>query len=307
MPEPTAMGATVDRREPLRLVVVTGLSGAGRSTALKALEDIGYEAVDNLPLTLLPSLVELSLSARDDKAPRPIAVALDSRTRDFSTDALEAAIEPVRAHPHIEASLVFIDCEDEVLRRRFTETRRRHPLATDRPVRDGIEHERRLISRLRNRARLVIDTSELGINDLRRVIEGEFALEAGAILSIMVTSFSYRRGLPREADLVFDVRFLANPHYDESLRALTGADAEVAAYVARDPAFGQFFDTVRKLLLDLLPHYAREGKRYLTIAIGCTGGRHRSVMVAESLAKLLRETRHRVNLRHRDMDLPAGG
>ncbi len=307
MTDPVSSGDSAARREPLRLVIVTGLSGAGRSTALKALEDLGYEAVDNLPLTLLPSLVELSLSAGEHERPRPIAVAVDSRTRDFSADALERAIEPVRSHPDIDAKLVFIDCEDEVLRRRFTETRRRHPMATDRPVRDGIEHERRMVSRLRNGAGLVIDTSELGIHDLRRVIEGEFALEGGASLSIMVTSFSYRRGLPREAYLVFDVRFLANPHYDEALRPLTGSDPEVADYVARDPAFGPFFDTVGKLVLDLLPHYAREGKHYLTVAIGCTGGRHRSVMVAERLAKLLRETRHRVNLRHRDMDLPAGG
>lgn len=287
-----------------RMVLVTGMSGAGKSTALGVLEDLGYEAIDNLPLRLLESLLRADGGGEDR---RMMAVSVDSRTRDFTPEAFERVFGPLLARGDIDTDLLFIDCDDEVLQRRFTETRRRHPMATDRPVRDGIEHERKLISRLRHRASVVIDTSGLSSPDFRRLVAGHFRPDEESGLAITVTSFSYRRGLPREADLVFDVRFLANPHYDERLRPLTGLAPEVGAHIADDPVFTPFFSNLTGLVLSLLPHYTREGKRYLTIAVGCTGGRHRSVFVAERLAQLLREGKHHVNLRHRDMDAPTEG
>lgn len=287
-----------------RLVLVTGLSGAGKSSALHTLEDIGYEAIDNLPLALLTKLPQLE-AATAGRPTSALAVAVDSRTRDFTPEALVAALEELEGRQHLTIQLLFIDCDDEVLGRRFTETRRRHPLAIDRPVRDGIEHERKLVSRLRYRADLVVDSSQLSVADLRHLIAGHFAVDEAPGMAITVTSFAYRRGLPREADLVFDVRFLANPHYDEALRPLTGQAPEVGTFIARDPAFEPFFQHFSGLVLSLLPHFAREGKSYLTVAIGCSGGRHRSVYVAERFSQLLRDEQHRVTLRHRDMDAPA--
>ncbi|MFQ5984035.1 MAG: RNase adapter RapZ [Alphaproteobacteria bacterium] len=279
-----------------RLVLITGMSGAGKTTALKALEDIGYEAVDNLPLSLLEQVLRPVGTNR-----RPLAVDVDIRTRDFSPEAFAEIVEPVLARGDYDAKLLFIDCDDEVLRCRYTETRRRHPLASDRPVIDGIQHERRLVAGLGKRADLVIDTTHLAAADLRRLVAGNFALDDRPSLSVFVTSFSYRLGLPREADLVFDARFLANPHYDERLRPLTGRHREVGAYIEADPGFQPFFDGLVTMLLPLLPRFETEGKSYLTIAIGCTGGRHRSVFVAERLAAVLKEHRERVRVHHRDM------
>jgi UPF0042 nucleotide-binding protein len=272
-----------------RLVLVTGMSGAGRSTALKALEDLGYEAVDNLPLSFLPSLKATG---------GPVAVGIDVRTRGFNPIDLMAVFPP-------DATVVFIDADDELLRRRYTETRRPHPLAFDRPVIDGIRLERQLVSALRERADLVVDTSTLSVGDLRRILSGHFALDAPPGIAIFVRSFAYRRGLPPDADLVIDVRFLANPHYDPALRPLTGLDAAVGDRIAADPGYAGFFDGLAALLEPLLPRYANEGKSYLTIAIGCTGGRHRSVYVAERLAAWLRGQGQRVAVGHRDLDLAA--
>ncbi|MFQ5957937.1 MAG: RNase adapter RapZ [Alphaproteobacteria bacterium] len=291
---PSASAAAARRN---RLVVVTGMSGAGRTTALKALEDIGYEAVDNLPLSLMASL--LHPAAKQSEA---LAIDIDIRTRDFTVDAFEAEIAPLLARDDLDVRLLFVDCDDEALRRRYTETRRRHPLADDRPLIDGIRHERALIERLRERADIVLDTSELAIGELRQLVAGNFALADRPALSIFVTSFSYRLGLPREADLVFDVRFLANPHYEERLRPLTGLDPAVGEHITDDPGFAPFFDSLAAMLLPLLPHFEREGKSYLTVAIGCTGGRHRSVFVAERLAAILGERGRRVHVRHRDIN-----
>ena len=288
-----------------RVVLVTGMSGAGKTTALKALEDLGYEAVDNLPLSLLGNLLRPDDGEGRGERGRAVAVAVDIRTRDFSLDAFAREFTLLLGRDDLEVRLLFVDCDDEVLQRRFTETRRRHPLATDRPVRDGIGHERQLVWRLRDQAHVVVDTSGLNNTDLRRLMAGHFRLTGEPGLTITVTSFSYRRGLPREADLVFDVRFLANPHRHESLRAKSGQDAEVGAHIARDPAFTPFFSNLAAMLLSLLPRYASEGKSYLTVALGCTGGRHRSVFVAEKLARLLQDEGHRVNLRHRDIDVIA--
>ncbi len=280
-----------------RIVVVTGMSGAGTSTALKALEDLGYEAVDNLPLPLLLPLIDLS-----ETAPRPIAVAIDVRTRDFTVPALARTIATLRARG-IEARLLFLDSDDEVLLRRFTETRRRHPLAIDRPVADGLRSERAIVAPLVEEADLVLDTSLISPHELRRLLSERFAPTGAPRLHVGIQSFSFRRGLPREADLVFDVRFLDNPHWDPVLRPLTGRDAPVQERIRRDPDFEPFLDGLRGLLAPLLPRYNREGKSYLTIAVGCTGGRHRSVFVAETLAAWAREAGYSVGLAHRD--LPA--
>jgi UPF0042 nucleotide-binding protein len=297
-PAPTSE-ITPPPRAASRLLVVTGMSGAGRSTALKSLEDLGYEAVDNLPLSLLPSLLETPAERP------PLAIGIDVRTRDFGVGPLVAALDRVVAEHHLELSIVFLDCEDDWLVRRYTETRRRHPLAGDRPVIDGILLERQRVSPLRDRADLVIDTTALNPSDLKRILHGHFALNAAPGIAIFVTSFSYRQGLPREADLVFDARFLRNPHYVAALRPLTGRDPDVAAFIAADPDFAPFFERLCQWLAPLVPRFEREGKSYLTIAFGCTGGRHRSVYLAERLAQFLREQHRPVGVNHRDLDQSA--
>lgn len=284
-----------ERPRRRRLLVVTGMSGAGRSTALKALEDLGYEAVDNLPLSLLPDLL------RAPTQRPPLAVGVDVRTRDFGVGTLFAAVDRAAG----EHTLVFLDCDDETLVRRFTETRRRHPLAGDRPVSDGIALERRRLAPLRDRADLVIDTTALSPGDLKRLLHGHFAPDAAPGIAIFVTSFSYRNGLPRDADIVLDVRFLRNPHYVPDLRLLTGKDAEVGTFIDADAGFAPFFERLCAWLAPLLPRYEGEGKSYLTIAIGCTGGRHRSVYVAERLAAWLGRQGRRVGIGHRDLDQSA--
>jgi UPF0042 nucleotide-binding protein len=287
------------RPERLPVVLVTGLSGAGHTTALKILEDLGYEAVDNLPLTLMDGLA-------GGKLARPLAVGVDSRTRDFSAEALIERLRLLTGDSALEVKLLVLDCSDEVLRRRFTETRRRHPLALDRPVADGIRQERELLDPLRERADLVVDSTDLAIGDLKHLLQGHFRIRAASAAAITVMSFSYRQGLPREADLVFDARFLSNPHYRDELRPLSGKDEPVARFIEADPAWTPFFAALGNLLLPLLPRFEREGKSYLTLAVGCTGGRHRSVFTAERLAQWLREQGRHVSLRHRDLDRGAG-
>ena len=282
---------------PRRVVVVTGLSGAGRSTALKMLEDLGYEAIDNPPLDLLSSIAGEG---------GPMALGIDIRTRNFAAEPVLDRLDRLGAEPGLAVTVLFLDCDDEVLERRYTETRRRHPLAQDRRVADGIAAERRLIAPLRARADLTLDTSNLNPTDLRRVLGGHLGLDRAPGMAIFVTSFAYRAGLPREADLVFDVRFLANPHYQADLREFDGRDPRVAAYVEGDPAYPAFFDRLTGMLGPLLPRYEREGKSYLTVAIGCTGGRHRSVVVAERLAAWLSGLDRRVNLSHRELAPGAG-
>lgn len=279
-----------------RVVAVTGMSGAGRSTALKALEDMGFETVDNLPLAMLPHLI-----GSGSRFERGLAIGVDVRTRGFDVTHFTRALESLRARRGVELRSLFLDCDDEVLRRRYAETRRRHPLAADRPVADGIRHERRLLTPLKRFVDAVIDTSDMSPGMLRQRLQSALGLGAAQGVSIFVTSFSYRYGLPREADLVFDARFLSNPHYQAKLQPLTGRDKKVAAFIAKDPGFAPFFASLTSLLLPLLPRFEREGKSYLTIAIGCTGGRHRSVFVAEKLGSWLQEHGHRVTLHHRDI------
>ncbi|GHU05500.1 nucleotide-binding protein [Alphaproteobacteria bacterium] len=277
-------------------MVVTGMSGAGKTLALKNLEDLGYEAVDNIPLLLLPALLAPGVASR------PLAVGIDIRTRDFGVASLAEHLDRIMAKTPLDAKLLFIDCDDEILRRRYTETRRRHPLTVDRPLEDGIHHERELLAGLRERADFVIDTTTLPPAELKRTLALSFKLDGEPSLTTFVVSFSYRQGLPREADLVFDARFLDNPYYESDLRALDGRNSGVAAYVGSDPGFNQYFDSLTQMLEPLLPRFAREGKSYLTIAIGCTGGRHRSVVVAERLFAWLKGRGLTVGLRHRELE-----
>ena len=280
-----------------RVVILSGMSGAGMSTALKVFEDLGYEAVDNLRLALIPTLVEdVDISARH------LAVAIDTRNVNFAVEELLHVTHLLAEKANLQVGLLFLDCSDDALQQRFTETRRRHPLALDRPVTDGIRREREMLWALKNDADQVIDTSQISIHELRRLIAGYYRFDHALGLTIFVTSFSYRHGVPREADLVFDTRFLANPHWDAALRPLTGRDAPVADYIRRDPDYGGFIDHLTGLLLPLLPRYQQEGKSYLTLAIGCTGGRHRSVMVAEELTNILAVNGYIVGLGHRDLD-----
>ena len=228
---------------------------------------------------------------------------LDSRTRGFHADTLLTALDTLRGVGVMDAQLLFLDCDDDILHNRYTATRRVHPLAADRPVADGIALERELMAPARARADSVIDTSKLKLPELRAMLIAAWGLRADNSLNVMVTSFSYRQGLPREADLVFDMRFLANPFYEPELREQSGEDAGVAAYIERDPAFAPFFERLGLMLRDLLPAYARAGKRYHTIAIGCTGGRHRSVHTAKKLTETLENGPWRMALRHRDIHL----
>ncbi len=280
----------------MRVVLVTGLSGAGRSSALSILEDVGYEAIDNLPLNLLEMMID------EDGAGRRVAVGVDIRTRNFAVAPFLQQLDALESRDDLDLKLLFLDCDAEVLSRRFTETRRRHPLSQDRPLHDGIMAERRLVFPLRKRADYVIDTSSLTLGALRQQMIGQLGLSEDSGMAIFVTSFSYRMGLPREADLVFDVRFLTNPHYIPDLRPLSGRDAAVVEYIATDTAFEPFFTELTAMLKPLLPRYESEGKSYLTIAFGCTGGRHRSVALAEQLAAWLTEQWGEVSLVHRDIN-----
>ncbi len=290
-----------------RVLLVTGMSGAGKTSALKTLEDMGYEAVDNVPLSLLASLVAPAQRGfAGHGLGRPIAIGVDIRTRDFGAGPFLEELDHLVAESKAAVGMLFLDCDDDELGRRYGTTRHRHPLAQDRPVGDGIAHERRLISVLRDRADLVVDTTGMGPGGLKRILEGHFGLDYAPGLAVFVVSFSFRRGLPREADLVFDVRFLANPHYDPDLRELTGLDGAVGDFIAADKGFEQFLDGLKGLLAPLLPRYAAEGKSYLTVAVGCTGGRHRSVFVAEKLAAWLNGQGQRVQRHHRDLDVAGG-
>jgi len=232
----------------------------------------------------------------------PIVIGIDVRTHGFDVTRVLAVVRELRARDDLDARLLYLDCDNDVLLRRFTETRRSHPLAQDRPVLDGIIEERRTLRRLRDHADETIDTSMLGPHELKRLLLDRFG-HTGHGLRLSVMSFSYRRGLPREADLVFDARFLRNPYWDAALRGLTGQDPAVRRYVARDADYRQFVSDVRRLLDRLLPRFEREGKSYLTVAVGCTGGRHRSVVVAEQLADWIRRQGRPLVLAHRDIDI----
>ncbi|MBU6498145.1 MAG: RNase adapter RapZ [Rhodospirillales bacterium] len=282
------------------VVLVSGLSGAGKASILRALEDVGFEAVDNPPLEMIEELVRA-----DRGEPRRLAVGVDARSRGFDADAVLATLARLRANPALHPELVFAWADESVLLRRFTETRRRHPLAPQGRVSDGIAAEQRLTGPLYSAADLVIDTSELPLAELRQRIELHFSPDAAGAaapgLAVQLVSFAFPAGLPREADIVLDARFLRNPHYVPALRERTGEDSEVAGYVAADPDYAAFYAQIVALLNLVLPRFVQEGKKYATVAIGCTGGRHRSVALVERLASHLMETGWRVSRTHREL------
>ncbi len=291
--EPAARGSSAE--EAARIVFVSGPSGAGRSTAIHALEDLGFEAIDNLPLSLLPRLLE------GPPLGKPLALGTDTRNRDYSAQSLIAAVDQINADPSVLADLLYLDCAPEVLERRYSETRRRHPLAPEDQPMLGIALEKDLLAPVRARASILIDTSALTPHDLRAEINRWFAGDE-ATLALSVQSFSYKRGLPTGADLVFDCRFLRNPYWRDDLRKLDGRDAAVQSFIADDPRFPDFAAQVTALIETLLPAYRDEGKSHLTVAFGCTGGQHRSVAMAENLSTHLAKGGWQVSKRHRELE-----
>jgi len=279
-----------------RLLLVTGPSGAGRSTAIRALEDLGFETIDNIPLSLLPRLFE------GEAPPRPIALGIDVRNRDFSTATLLRLIAEMKDRPGVEPQVIYLDCRRDVLQRRYSETRRRHPLSPDGSPLTGIMAEIDLLGPLREIAEILIDTSDLTVHDLKAEVSRLCGLGTGAALAVSVESFSYKRGLPQGADIVMDCRFLSNPHWEADLRPLDGRDAAVSAYVSADPLFDRFSRQVMEMMDLLLPAARSEGKAHFTLAFGCTGGRHRSVTLAECISKALADNGWRVSKRHRELE-----
>jgi len=280
----------------MKLVLVTGPSGAGRSTAINALEDLGYEVIDNLPLTLLPRVIEPTSMTK------PLAVGIDTRNRDFSTHGLLDMLHALINTSNVDTSLLFIRCDHTVLLRRFSETRRRHPLAPAETPEIGIRREFDLLKPIQARADILIDTSEMTPHELRADIERWFSTSASDGLSISVQSFSYKRGLPRGVDTLFDCRFLQNPYWVESLRDQNGTQEAVQTFVREDQRFADFFQKLLELSCFLLPAYTDEGKTHFAIGFGCTGGQHRSVAVAETLAAALAERGWQVSIRHRELE-----
>jgi RNase adapter protein RapZ len=288
-------------RPPKSILIVTGLSGAGKSTALKTLEDAGWETVDNLPLLLVDRLLAAPTpEGRDPMEDRPLAVGIDARTRGFDAEAILQRIEGLRARRSAPVEMLFLDCSGSVLERRYAETRRRHPLALDRPAADGIAQERELLEPLRQAADHLIDTSDYAANALQQAIRQRFSGSAEATLTLL--SFGFARGVPRNADLVFDMRFLQNPFWDAALRPMTGLDEPVRAHVSADPLFETVVSQIETLLKTVLPRYNEDGKSYVTVAFGCTGGRHRSVCVTEEIGKRLRAAGFSPTISHRNLE-----
>jgi UPF0042 nucleotide-binding protein len=279
-----------------RLVLVTGPSGAGRSTAIRVLEDLGYEGIDNIPLSLVPRLVE------GGPVGRPVAVGLDVRNRDFNATALIELIDTLTRDPAVQLDVLYLDCAPAELLRRFSETRRRHPLAPADTPEEGVDREIDLLAPVRVRADHLIDTTELSPHDLKAEIARWFGRGPAGRLAVSLQSFSYKRGLPRGLDVVFDCRFLANPHWDAGLRPLDGRHPAVLAHVQADPRFAEFAERLRGMLLFLLPAHLAEGKAHLAVGFGCTGGQHRSVAVAEFMGKALAEAGWPVSKRHRELE-----
>jgi UPF0042 nucleotide-binding protein len=278
-----------------RVVLVTGPSGAGRSTAIHVLEDLGFEAIDNIPLSLIPRLFE------GEPLTHPLALGIDVRNRDFSVSRLFDLHDDLLRKTEGDATLLYLDCRPDVLLRRFSETRRRHPMAQGETPETGIAREIELLAPVEGRADILIDTSLLSPHDLKSELHQWFADATSEKLSVAIQTFSYKRGIPQGVDMVFDCRFLANPHWEASLREKTGLDADVRAYVNSDVRTPAFLERVENLLTFLIPEVESEGKTYLTIGVGCTGGQHRSVVVGEQLAQTLAERGWRVSIGHKEL------
>ena len=279
-----------------RVLLVTGISGAGKTTALQVLEDLGWEAIDNFPIRLLDQLL-----GRTEAGQAPLAIGFDSRTRGFVPADIIEQVKHLGERADLSIATLFIDCASGELERRYNETRRRHPMAQGRQVIEGIKAERELLEPLRRWAEVVVDTTDYSTNQLQQVVRERFEDSAPQEMTLTITSFGFARGMPPLADLVFDMRFLDNPHWIPYLRELTGLDAPVGEHIRRDEAFAPFFERVEDLLLLLLPRYAEQGKSYVNIAFGCTGGRHRSVYTAEAMAQALREAGFSPTVRHRNL------
>ena len=283
----------MDRSLP-RMLLVTGMSGAGKSTVLNALEDMGWDCVDNLPVSLLAAFVH-GESGAGRKA--PVAIGMDARSRGFDAERLP---EIIRSVEHVRPEILYLDCAGAELIRRYDETRRRHPLAPDRPAEDGIARERGVTAALRQAADSVLDTTDLTPAMLRDELRRRYDEDRDRPI-VTIASFGFARGISRTADLVFDMRFVPNPHWVDELRPLTGLDPAVRDYCAADPGWQRTMDSTEALLVDLVPRYWAAGKTYLTVAFGCTGGRHRSVAAAAEMAERLREAGFEANIRHRDL------
>jgi len=288
---------------PERILLVTGLSGAGKSTALRTLEDLGWEVVDNLPLSLLEHLLSTP-PAKGSRRKRPLAIGIDSRTRDFKARHIVKQIRKLADEHAYPIETLFLDCAAPELLRRYSETRRRHPLAPDRPPSDGIAEERELMAPLLQSSEHVIDTTDTDPPAFQQQLRQRFGRAEDAP-TLTLSSFGFARGLPRNADIVLDMRFLRNPHWDNALRPLTGLDEAVGAYIAADEFYESAMGQIEDLLVTLLPRYRAEGKSYVSIAFGCTGGRHRSVHVAERIARRLRNEGFSPTVEHRDLDSRA--
>lgn len=283
-----------------RVLLVTGLLGAGKTTALKVLEDLGWEAIDNFPVRLLGRLLD-SAAPQTLAEPASLAIGFDARTRGFNPHDMIERVKKLTKRSDIELTTLFLDCSGAELERRYNETRRRHPLAQDMPVAAGIRSEREMLEPLRRWADMVIDTSAYSANDLSQVMREKFVHATGLAMTVTLTSFGFARGMPPVADLVFDMRFLDNPHWHPDLKPQTGKDPAVAAFIRKDPTFLEAFSRIRDLVLFLLPRYQAQGKAYVNIALGCTGGRHRSVFFAEELASALRPAGFSPTLLHRNL------
>ena len=299
-PDSQHAGAPGDEaRDPHRILFVTGMLGAGKSTVLRELEDLGWEVIDNFPIRLIGRLL-VAETGQPPGAPA-LAVGFDCRTRGFDPAQIIDQLGALAQRPDIAITTLFLDCAGHELERRFDETRRRHHLAQDMPVTSGIAAERELLGPLRGWAEMLVDTTNYSVNDLKQATRERFAPGAPLEMTVTISSFGFARGIPPAIDLLFDMRFLDNPHWDPQLRGLTGQDEPVGRHIEADPSFASIYARIRDLIAELLPRYAAQGKRYVNIAFGCTGGRHRSVFIAERIARDLRDAGFSPTVLHRNL------